>query len=204
MPKHISLISVLILTSTATQAALVFQIDAGTKLITASGSVSGTTDSFFSPQGGVDWDGNFVGITSATAGTVNLSAITTSFASGGPGTVSFPTLTLSGMTINVSASVDFVDEFSPAGFNAAGGSVSYAGLDASQIALIEELGGAGFSVSSGGFGTGQQPISFTLVGASPIPEPSTYIAGAGFVSLLGLIALRRRKAKSVVATTTEA
>lgn len=196
LPRNLSVIALLILTSTASHGALIFQIDQGTKLITASGSASGTTDNFWGTEGGVEWDDLFMGTTPTTSGSLNLGPIVTPFYSGSSPSISLPILNFTGLQIDFNAYIDFADEFTAAGFNAAGGTISYAGLTAAQQSLLEQMGASGFTITNGSFGTVIEPIAFTLVGA-PIPEPSTYIAGAGFAALAGFMVYRRRKGKAV-------
>ncbi|GHB89918.1 PEP-CTERM sorting domain-containing protein [Cerasicoccus arenae] len=185
----------LLVASTASQAALVLSLDTTAKTFSLTGSDTGTPSDIFG-QGLVGWVLNGLGGsgTDTLANYDNDVSFTTNV--GTPGN----SILASDITIATDDSaggtvVLYLGMSSPAlqTLTGTGAFQSYSSVSPGALARFESTIGMSLPLNPG-LGTGFSSIS--VVSAAAIPEPSTYIAGAGFLALAGFMAYRRRKAKA--------
>lgn len=164
-------------------AQILINIDGPSKMITASGTITGTTDDFWSPQGGIGWlsfGAPSVVADHSVASLLNVSGPAAPFG------FNFAVWGSSGWEFTW----DFGGENSVVTIAATGASIDYSGWDPLDIAAIESTIGS----VSGGLLFGTSADSFQITGTpsvSAIPEPGSVVAMAALLGFGFLYRSRR-------------
>jgi hypothetical protein len=169
------------LSSQAHSAQIIINIDSQSKLITASGSISGTTDNFADAFGGLAW--NSFGSSSDFGQFSILSLLNVS----GPA-APFSTNRAEWGTSGWDFVWDGGGILSSVTISATAASVDYSTWGASNIAALESTIGS----TSGSLAWGTSSDSFLITGISAVPEPSSTIALGALLSL-GMLMRRRTR-----------
>jgi hypothetical protein len=170
----------ILLGTPAVFADIIINIDSPNKTITASGSVTGTTDNIFNPGGGVAWGASVIGVND----------VSSLFSASGPATPFDSASQTYDLSTGWSLFWDRGNGFSDVNVSTTGASINYSTWSSADQAAVEATIGQTITKI---FGQSSDVFSITGTSVSAIPEPAS-IGGLAGLLMSGFF-LRRRVSK---------